>query len=552
MKVLAAYGAVLFAFGLAEAQTCDQVVAAVAQNARNPTGLEAALEPKTVLNCRAQNGDTPLATAMRLGSVDAVRTLLLRGADPNMPLRPTSGDPPLLSFLRDRAQAVDQAQLGTDPIPYAVGEVITWLLISAGAQIGGVDGDGVGSLSYAIAWGSERVIRDLLSRGADPQKPDAAGRTPLMYSVLSRSIQIVKLLLTLKADVNARSTNGDSALLYASDKGTFPIVQVLVAAGADVRVRNREGVTPLVLAARANDLASVQLLLQRGADPNEASSNVPSVSRGFTRVAPHSAPLLSAAEHGNDRMMAMLVAAGARARVRDGRGRTPREVALVRGQEAIAKALAEIEQREFTLVPGWALPERVALYAISQIARTSGSRESRKALDPELLRRVEGEADLMNVTWRPPKDAASRPAVFAWSLTTLVNALEWAVQTGDNQLLRNVADDLSTKREDCRTRPDGLFGHVDVSVRAVRPDGTEQRGVQVRYLERFFWDLIDKVPAVANQWREFARVTTIMNEPLAAGDYVIVARSPAGKDLSDVKPISISRNRPVQFDLVLR
>jgi hypothetical protein len=60
------------------------------------------------------------------------------------------------------------------------------------------------------------------------------------------------------------------------------------------------------------------------------------------------------------------------------------------------------------------------------------------------------------------------------------------------------------------------------------------------------------VPDLAKEWREFGSVSAIVGEELTAGDYVIVARSADGKDLSEVKPISVSTNKLTQFDLVLR
>ena len=64
--------------------------------------------------------------------------------------------------------------------------------------------------------------------------------------------------------------------------------------------------------------------------------------------------------------------------------------------------------------------------------------------------------------------------------------------------------------------------------------------------------LLSTVPAVANQWKEFASTTAIRGEPLPAGDYVIIARSADGKDLSGERFISVSRNRSQQFYVPLK
>jgi hypothetical protein len=152
-------------------------------------------------------------------------------------------------------------------------------------------------------------------------------------------------------------------------------------------------------------------------------------------------------------------------------------------------------------------------------------------------------------TWIPPRE---RPPVLAWSLTRDVNSLEWAIEIGKNDTLAAVVADLETKRQDCLCSPDGAFGEVKISVRTLLGDGTERRGLRVRYIERFYWDLLGTVPMVANQWKELAATTAVVAEPLTAGDYIIVARSSDGKDISEAKHISVRRNGTTQFDVSLR
>ena len=306
---------------------------------------------------------------------------------------------------------------------------------------------------------------------------------------------------------------------------------------------------PLLMpAVERGDLTAVRTLLASGADPNEfeVSRNANVAGNSVTSRS----PLLLAVERGHEPIVRLLLSHGARARWRDGNGMTVAEVARARkSSDAVVELLSGAEAREFTLVPEWPLPEPLALAALSKIARSYGDGTARQKLDPKLLERVGAIVEVLGRTWRRPRD---RPPVLWWSLTRDVNTLEWAITNGKNETLAAVVADLETKREDCLSSPDGAFGEVKISVRTLLGDGTERRGLRIRYIERFYWDLLAAMPAVANQWKELAATTAVVAEPLTAGDYMIVARSPDGKDLSEAKQISVKRNSTTQFDVSLR
>jgi hypothetical protein len=304
----------------------------------------------------------------------------------------------------------------------------------------------------------------------------------------------------------------------------------------------------LMPAVERGDLTAVQTLLEKGADPNEfelsRTGNLAPAS--FTSKS----PLLLAVKRGNEPIVRLLLSHGARARWRDANGMTVAEVARARkSSDALVELLSGAAAREFTLVPAWPLPEPLALAALSKIAGTRGDSAARRQLDSKLLRRVEFIVDVLARTW--PR-MGERPPVLAWSLTRDVNSLEWAIANGRNGTLEAVVADLETKRQDCLSSPDGAFGEVNISVRTLLGDGSERRGLRIRYIERFYWDLLATVPTVANQWKELAATTSVVAEPLTAGDYMIVARSPDGTDLSEAKQISVRRNGTTRFDVSLR
>jgi hypothetical protein len=336
----------------------------------------------------------------------------------------------------------------------------------------------------------------------------------------------------------------------------MPLILAIIAASpigrGPVAVARQPAAKPaepvLMPAVERGDLEAVQTLLATGANANEFQ-----LSRTDTPLGPRFAsrsPLLLAVELGNEPLVRLLLSHGARARWRDGNGMTVAEVARARKRsDSLAALLSDAEAREFTLVPEWPLPEPLALVALSQIARSHGNTTARQQVDPKLLQTVGDIVDVLTQRWPRLRD---RPPVLAWSLTRDVNSLEWAIRNGNNETLAAVAADLETKRQDCVSSPDGAFGEVKISVRTLLGDGTERRGLRIRYIERFYWDLIATMPTVANQWKELAATTAVVSEPLTAGDYMVVAISPDGKNLSEPKPISVRRNGAMQFDVPLR
>jgi ankyrin repeat protein len=132
----------------------------------------------------------------------------------------------------------------------------------------------------------------------------------LLYAIWHSPLAFVRTLIELGANVNPDDHDGfppiNTALLTRQPRAGLPartdaldLVRLLVASGSDLRQRGMNDYTPLHLAADLGDLAAVALLLELGADPA--------------------------------------------ARTRIDQRETPREIALRRGQAAIAALLAERE-----------------------------------------------------------------------------------------------------------------------------------------------------------------------------------------------------------------
>ncbi len=178
--------------------------------------------------------------------------------------------------------------------------------IQRGADINGLDQQGMTPLYLSVVEGHEEIMRFLVESGADVNGRTSEGFTPLIRAAESRAIQtmeyliskgaqvgiagndgyialhavlikadktkqevldMVELLLVHRADVNANSGPG-KPLHYAVGGYGYPeIVQLLLSKGADVDAVGPDG-TALSLAAARDSLELVLLLLEHGADPN--------------------------------------------------------------------------------------------------------------------------------------------------------------------------------------------------------------------------------------------------------------------------------------------
>jgi ankyrin repeat protein len=196
------------------------------------------------VNARSDDGRTPLLiTAGYRGSLEALRLLLDRGANPSVKTTGIFGDStPLLEAAHSGDQAMFQllADRGADlkaagPVALALAyksrcvKCADLLLSAAPPPV-----VTIAALLMGPPLGNARSIKTLVERGADPKATDPAGRTLLMLAASSDVVPVdtVKMLIDRGADVNATSPGGDTALRFARMHGATPIVDLLLKAGA--------------------------------------------------------------------------------------------------------------------------------------------------------------------------------------------------------------------------------------------------------------------------------------------------------------------------------
>lgn len=265
---------------------------------------------------RAWGGETPLSCAARNGHTRVVALLIGKGADVN---------------VRDA--------LGRSPLYHAAGAGATkvmQLLLSNGAHVN-AEPAGDTPLYAATAGGRVDAARLLLSSGANANVHRDTSDTPLHMAAWAGHSDLARLLLSEGARVNVKTgRDQETPLHYAAATGQTEVAQLLLAAGANVNAKSEWGDTPLHVAAQESQAKIARLLVARGANPNarnkDAGDTPLHAAARRAGVLPGPTELLERrpltdAQAAALEVYKVLRAAGANAKVRNGVGYTPSEMA---------------------------------------------------------------------------------------------------------------------------------------------------------------------------------------------------------------------------------
>jgi uncharacterized protein len=221
-------------------------------------------------------GTTALMWAVSEGHTDAARLLIAAGADANARSnyvaaangRGFEGRTPVANRTDPKTEEFASGWLTPLSLAAREGDVdMARILVSAGAEVNAVTGDGKTALALAIFNGNYDVASLLVDSKADVNRADAQRFTPLFWAVDRRNME----------------TAPNFPWMATADP--LPLIRKLLDAGANPnalvnntpRARMREGsprivfATALMRAAFAGDLELVKLLLERGADPKIVS-----------------------------------------------------------------------------------------------------------------------------------------------------------------------------------------------------------------------------------------------------------------------------------------
>lgn len=142
-------------------------------------------------------------------------------------------------------------------------------LIASGADPDGAQGDGMTGLHWAAQRGDAEIASMLIDAGAELEAGTRLGAyTPLHVASRVGQGALVALLVGAGADVDARTTTDVTPLHLAAGSGSAEAVAALVDGGAPVDAREKAwGQTPLMYAAAVGRTEATARLLQAGADP---------------------------------------------------------------------------------------------------------------------------------------------------------------------------------------------------------------------------------------------------------------------------------------------
>lgn len=107
------------------------------------------------------------------------------------------------------------------------------LLLEKGADLEAKDGHGQTPLVWAVQKSMLEIVDFLLEKGADLEARDNHGQTPLMAAVQKSTLETVYLLYDKGANLEAKDNDGQTPLVMAFRSGRCDHVELLLEMGAD-------------------------------------------------------------------------------------------------------------------------------------------------------------------------------------------------------------------------------------------------------------------------------------------------------------------------------
>lgn len=189
-----------------------------------------------------------------------------------------------------------------------------------------------GVLSHAAEFGVAPLVAFMLSSivNAKEDVSDDRGRTPLWWASKEGHTATVELLIG--ANVNIQNANDGTPLYVAAANGHIRVVRLLIDCGADVNLRGGNESFALIaaLSKRSENHEEVARMLLNMENVNVSVTN----ERGIT-------PLLLAARHGLEAIVALLLAKGASTDVQSDDGQSALMSAIYESRRGAVKLLLD-------------------------------------------------------------------------------------------------------------------------------------------------------------------------------------------------------------------
>jgi ankyrin repeat protein len=318
------------------------------------------------------NGETALMIAANVGNVQAVKELIAAGADVNaaetgkgqtaLMWAAAEGHTEAVQALIDaHADVKAVSKGGFNALVFAAqkndAKAVDSLVI-AGADPNYALPSGEKVLSVAAAFKAALAAGVLVDHGADPNVADRGGTTPLMTAAQTGNIDLMNKLLAKGANVDAKTAKPaagagrgfagggggrgapageQTALLLAAKANEVQAMKVLIEHHADTKAKGSDGTDLLMAAVGSGHVEAVEYAFQFDKDVNAVTDSGSTV----THVAV-TGTLGNSTQPEVCKVIQFLADHGAPLDDKDGRGRTPIDVADVLPIDKAVDLLTEI------------------------------------------------------------------------------------------------------------------------------------------------------------------------------------------------------------------
>ena len=230
------------------------------------------------VDSRNTTGRTPLMNAALKGNVQAVKSMIKRGADPSLTdykgwnmlhFAAEGGDTDIISLIHTHLPNIEsKTGEGETPLMVAAAygklHAVKWFL-EKGATVACEDKRGWNMLHRAAQGGDTDIISLIHTHLPNIESKTGEGNTPLMVAAVSGKLHAVKWFLEKGATVACEDKRGRNTLHLAAQGGDTDIISLIHTHLPNIESKTGEGHTPLMVAAFTGKLHAVKWFLEKGA-----------------------------------------------------------------------------------------------------------------------------------------------------------------------------------------------------------------------------------------------------------------------------------------------
>ena len=333
------------------------------------------------VDSRNATGRTPLMNAALKGNVQAVKSMIKRGADPSLTdykgwnmlhFAAEGGDTDIISLIHTHLPNIDsKTDDGDTPLMLAAlnGKLhaVKWFL-EKGATVACEDKIGWNTLHCAAQGGDTDILSLIHTRLPDIESRSGVGETPLMVAASSRNLHAVKWFLEKGATVACEEKNGWNTLHHAAMGGDTDIISLIHTHLPNIESKTGHGHTPLMVAAMNGKLHAVKWFLEKGAtvackdkrgwntlhhaavggDPDTIDLILPHLLDVDSKTADGETPLIIAVYRGKLQCIKCLLERGANPLTKDNKGQDSLYHASSRDSDCFDLLLSHVSRSEST------------------------------------------------------------------------------------------------------------------------------------------------------------------------------------------------------------